>query len=155
MIDWDGVYLVSLGVGPAAAPLGYAAFAATMIAGRLAGDRVVARLGRMPTVVAGAALAFAGLALAALWPGLLPAAAGFAAVGAGLSNVVPALFSESAVHASSPARGIAAVATAGYSGLLAGPPLVGAIASLSDLRTAFAVLAAMALAAAGLAVRAR
>ena len=58
MIDWDGVYLVSLGVGPAAAPLGYAAFAATMIAGRLAGDRIVARLGRMPTVIAGATLAF-------------------------------------------------------------------------------------------------
>jgi MFS family permease len=155
MIDWDGVYLVSLGVGAAAAPLGYAAFAATMIAGRFAGDRVVARLGRMPTVIAGAALAAAGLALAALWPGLLPAAVGFAAVGAGLSNVVPALFSESALHASSPARGIAAVATAGYSGLLAGPPLVGAIASLVGLRTAFAALAAMALAGAALAARAR
>ncbi len=154
MIDWDGVYLVSLGIGAAAAPLGYAAFAATMIAGRLTGDRVVARLGRLPTVVAGAALAAAGLALAALWPALVPAALGFAAVGAGLSNVVPALFSESARHATSPARGIAAVATAGYSGLLAGPPLVGAIASLSDLRIAFAALAAMALAGAGLAARA-
>jgi MFS family permease len=155
MIDWDGVYLVSLGVGAAAAPLGYAAFAATMIAGRLAGDRVVARLGRLPTVIAGAGLACAGLALAALWPALPPAALGFAAVGAGLSNVVPALFSESASHASSPARGIAAVATAGYTGLLAGPPLVGAIASFSDLRVAFAALATMALAAAALAARAR
>ena len=155
MIDWDGVYLVSLGVGAAAAPLGYAAFAATMIAGRLAGDRIVARLGRLPTVIAGAALAAAGLGLAALWPTLPSAALGFAAVGAGLSNVVPALFSESASHASSPARGIAAVATAGYSGLLAGPPLVGAIASLSDLRIAFAALAAMALVAVGVAVRAR
>ena len=154
MIDWDGVYLVWLGVGAAAAPLGYAAFAATMIAGRLVGDRVVARLGRLPTVIPGAGLAAAGLALAAAWPALWPAAVGFAAVGAGLSNVVPALFSESARHAASPARGIAAVATAGYSGLLAGPPLVGAIASLSDLRLGFAVLAAMALAAATVAARA-
>ncbi len=85
---------------------------------------------------------------------MIPAAAGFALVGVGLSNVVPALFSESAAHASTPARGIAAVATAGYSGLLAGPPLVGAIASVSDLRIAFAALAAMALAAAALAARA-
>jgi MFS family permease len=154
MIDWDGVYLVSLGVGPAAATLGYAAFAATMIAGRLAGDRVVARLGRLPTVVAGSALACAGLALAALWPSLAAAAAGFALVGAGLSNVVPALFSESAAHASSPARGIAAVATAGYSGLLAGPPLVGAIASVTGLRLAFGLLSATALLAAALAARA-
>jgi hypothetical protein len=37
---------------------------------------------------------------------------------------------------------------------LAGPPLVGAIASVSDLRIAFAALAAMALAAAALAARA-
>jgi MFS family permease len=154
MIDWDGVWLVSLGVSAAAAPLGYAAFAATMIAGRMLGDRVIQRTGRLPAVIGGAALAAAGLGLAALWPSFATAAGGFALVGAGLSNVVPALFSESAAHASTPARGIAAVATAGYSGLLAGPPLVGAIASLVDLRIAFAALAAMALAAAGLAARA-
>jgi len=155
MIDWDGVYLVSLGVGAAAAPLGYAAFASTMIAGRLLGDRVIARTGRLPAVIGGAALAAAGLGVACVWPSLVPAAVGFALVGAGLSNVVPALFSESAAHASSPARGIAAVATAGYSGLLAGPPLVGALASLTDLRAAFAGLAALALFAAGLGWRAR
>ncbi|MDE3176857.1 MAG: MFS transporter [Pseudomonadota bacterium] len=155
MIDWDGVYLVSLGVAPAVAPLGYAAFAATMILGRLFGDVTIARIGRLPAVFGGAALAAAGLALASLWPALIPAALGFALVGAGLSNVVPALFSESAAHASSPARGIAAVATAGYSGLLAGPPLVGAIASVADLRIAFAALAAMSLLAAALAARAR
>jgi MFS family permease len=155
MVDWDGVYLVSLGVGPAAAPLGYAAFAATMIAGRLAGDRIVGRLGRFPVVIGGAALAAVGLALAVALPGFGPAAAGFALVGAGLSNVVPALFSESASHASSAARGIAAVATAGYSGLLVGPPLVGAIASLTGLQIAFAALAGFALGAAGLAALAR
>jgi MFS family permease len=154
MLDWDGVYLVSLGVGAAAAPLGYAAFAATMIAGRLGGDRLVARFGRLPIVVSGSALASAGLALACVWPGLIPAAIGFAGVGAGLSNVVPSLFSESARHASSPARGIAAVATAGYTGLLAGPPLVGALASLAGLRFAYAMLAVMALLGAGLAMRA-
>jgi hypothetical protein len=64
------------------------------------------------------------------------------------------LFSEGASHASSPARGIAAVATAGYSGLLAGPPLVGAIASVADLRIALAVLAALSLLGAALAARA-
>ncbi len=155
MIDWTGVFLVSLGVRAAAAPLGYAAFASTMIAGRLAGDRVVTRLGRLPTVVAGAALAAAGLSLAAFLPGLTTAAVGFALVGAGLSNVVPALFSESAAQGSTAARGIAAVATAGYTGLLIGPPLVGAVASLTDLRVAFAGLAWLALGAALLGVRAR
>ncbi len=155
MVDWDGVYLVTLGVGAAAAPLGYAAFASTMIAGRLLGDRVVARTGRLPAVIGGMALAAAGLGLACLWPSLVPAALGFALVGAGLSNVVPALFSEGAAHGSTAARGVAAVATAGYSGLLAGPPLVGFLASLTSLSVAFAALAALALFAAGLAARAR
>jgi MFS family permease len=100
-------------------------------------------------------LAAAGLAVACLQPSLWPAAIGFAMVGAGLSNVVPALFSEGAAHGSNAARGIAAVATAGYTGLLAGPPLVGAVASLTDLRIAFAGLAALALFAAALAARAR
>ena len=75
--------------------------------------------------------------------------------GAGLANVVPALFSESAAHASSAARGIAAVATAGYSGFLVGPPLVGAIAAFTDLRIAVAALSGFALVAAALAAHGR
>jgi MFS family permease len=155
MVDWDGVYLVSVGLGPAAAPLGYAAFASTMILGRLAGDRLIARIGRRTAVFGGAALATVGLALAAGWASPAPIAVGFALVGAGIANVVPALFSESAAHASSPARGIAAVATAGYSGFLAGPPLVGAIATFTDLRVAMAALSGFALVAAILAARGR
>ena len=155
MVDWDGVYLVSVGVGPATAPLGYAAFATTMILGRFVGDRLIARIGRRIAVFGGAALAAAGLALAAGWPSAGPIAVGFALVGAGLANVVPALFSESAAHASSAARGIAAVATAGYSGFLVGPPLVGAIAAFTDLRIAVAALSGFALVAAALAARGR
>jgi hypothetical protein len=106
-------------------------------------------------VFGGAALATLGLALAAGWASPVPIAVGFALVGAGIANVVPALFSESAALASSPARGIAAVATAGYSGFLAGPPLVGAIASFTDLRVAMAALSGFALVAAILAARGR
>jgi len=39
---------------------------------------------------------------------------------------------------------IAAIATAGYGGLLTGPPFVGAIATLGSLRLGFAALAAAA-----------
>jgi hypothetical protein len=63
----------------------------------------------------------------------------------GLANVVPALFS---ANGSSPAQGIATVATAGYAGLLSGPPFVGAIATSGTLRWGFAALAATACAAA-------
>ena len=80
---------------------------------------------------------------------------GCALVGAGLANVVPALFSESAALASTPQRGIAAAATAGYTGLLIGPPFVGALASLSTLRLSMAALALIALLAASLALSRR
>ncbi len=144
MIDWDGVYLASIGASPALATIGYASFSAVMVLGRFLGDRLIALWGRPRIVLGGAAIAAIGLALAAGSPGWPAAVLGFALVGAGLSNVVPALFSQSASHASSPARGIAAVATAGYTGLLLGPALVGAIATAGGLRIAFASLAAMA-----------
>jgi asparagine N-glycosylation enzyme membrane subunit Stt3 len=51
------------------------------------------------------------------------------------------LFSAGARRGSSPAAGIAATATAGYTGMLAGPPIIGAIATGWSLRVGIAVLA--------------
>lgn len=150
MVDWSGVYLVSRGASVASASIGFAAFSATMVLGRLVGDYVVARIGRKITVAGGAALAALGLALAAGLASIAAIIVGFAMVGAGLANVVPALFTLSARRASNPARGVAAAATAGYSGLIAGPPFVGAIASVSDLRLGIVALALTALIAAGI-----
>ena len=155
IVDWSGVYLVTEGTPLSWATTGFAAFSATMVTGRLFGDRVVARWGRLPVVAAGAGLTALGLALAVLAPVFPAIVLGCALVGAGLANVVPALFSESAALASTPQRGIAAAATAGYTGLLIGPPFVGALASLSTLRLSMAALALIALLAASLALSRR
>jgi hypothetical protein len=88
----------------------------------------------------GATLAAAGLALAVVDPRLDSATLGFALVGAGLSNVVPTLFSAAAGLASVPAAGVAMVATAGYAGLLSGPVVIGAIAQGASLRLGIAFL---------------
>lgn len=151
MVDWSGVYLASRGASVAAASFGFAAFSATMVLGRFVGDAAVARIGRKTAVAGGAVLAAAGLAMAAALPFWASIVVGFALVGAGLANVVPALFTLSARLASSPQRGVAAAATSGYSGLIAGPPFVGAIATATDLRVGIATLAAVALAAAAIA----
>ena len=150
MVDWSGVYLVSRGADVVAGSFGFAAFSATMVLGRLVGDLVVARLGRRMTVAGGAAAAGVGLALATVFPSFPAIVLGFALVGTGLANVVPVIFTLSARRASNPARGVAAAATAGYSGLIAGPPFVGAIASFSDLRVGIAALAVTALVAAAI-----
>jgi hypothetical protein len=148
IIDWSGVYLASIGASTAFASAGFATFSIAIVTGRLLGDRVVARYGRIFVVSAGALVAAAGFALAAGSLHIASLLVAYAMVGAGLANVVPALFSASAGFGSSPGQGIATVATAGYAGLLTGPPFVGAIATWESLRLGFAALSATACAAA-------
>jgi MFS family permease len=153
MGDWVGVYLMETAhTSQAMAPIGFAAFSATMVAGRLLGDNAVRAWGRARVVRWGATLAAGGLALAVIDPRLGPATLGFALVGVGLSNVVPTLFSAAAGLAPVPAAGVAMVATAGYAGLLSGPVVIGAIAQGASLRLAIAFLI-LSLAAAAVAAR--
>jgi len=145
--DWCAVYLTSVvGLAPAAAAMGYAAFASSMLLGRLTGDFGVRRLGRTEIVMLGGALAAVGFALVVAAPAPIVAIGGFCLIGLGLANLVPAVFSASAAMASSPALGVAMAATAGYAGFLIGPPLIGTVASIAGLRTSFALLAAATLA---------
>ena len=94
MTDWSAVYLGQVGgASPVVATLGYAAFSLTMLVGRLFGDGIRGRFGGPRVIVGGALLATLGLALAVLLPAPGTAILGFALVGLGLSNVVPAAFS--------------------------------------------------------------
>lgn len=148
MADWGGVYLTTIGVSPAAATAGFGAFSVTMVTGRVLGDFVVRMLGRVLVVRCGALLATAGLILAVAVPTLPAIVSGFALVGLGLANVVPAVFSQAASRGKTAAAGIAAVSTLGYGGMLAGPPLIGAVATGWSLRVGVIVMAAFALVAA-------
>lgn len=134
--DWSAVHLhdtLGLATGPAA--LGLAAFALSMTVGRLLGDRLAAALEPATHMRAGAALAAAGLVTAALAPGAGVAIAAFAVAGLGLSSLFPVV-----VRAAGSAPNIAAVSSAGYTGLVAGPPLIGAVAEATSLRAALAVI---------------
>ena len=152
-LDWSAVYVRDdLGGGAAVAALAYAAFSATMLVGRLLSDRLVA--GRSPAslVRAGGILAGGGLAVAIVLDAPAAALAGFALLGAGLALVIPLVFRAAAATGSSGAGpSLAAVSTMGYTGFLAGPPLIGAIASASSLSVGLGFVAAMAFAAAVLA----
>ena len=64
----------------------------------------------------------------------MAALAGFALVGLGFANMVPVLFSAAGqLPGIAPAQGIAAVASVGYFGMMAGPPLIGFIAEARSL----------------------
>ncbi|MGV9611971.1 MFS transporter [Nocardia xishanensis] len=144
--DWSAVHLGGLHASPAAAAAAYAGYSAAMAGGRLVGDRLIARFGVPRVVRTGAILASAGL-IAGLSVADVPfALAGWAVFGLGLSVTIPSLFS--AAGAGGP-RAVATVAVTGYLGLLAGPALIGALASATTLPTA---LILPALLAAGVAV---
>jgi MFS family permease len=147
--DWSALYMSSeVGAPSGMAAIGFSSYALMMIAGRLLGDSVVRAIGRTRVILYGAAVLFVGVGLATGPVSEPTALIGFALVGLGVANMVPAAFSASAAAASSPSLGIATAATMAYASLLVGPPLFGAIATVSSLRLAFAVLL---LAAAGIA----
>lgn len=143
VLDWSAVFLTSArGMVTSYAGLGYAAFALTMTTGRLAGDRIVRRIGGRNIIVFGSLCAAAGFVLTTLvasWPVAL---IGFALVGAGSSNIVPVLFTgigRQKVMAETVA--VPAVTTLGYAGILVGPAIIGGVAHLSNLSAAFLLLA--------------
>jgi hypothetical protein len=142
MADWTAVYLRdSLHTGPGVAAAGFASFSGLMALGRLFGDRVVASLGTTVILRGSAILASAGLASGLLLAQPLAAVIGFGLVGLGLSNLIPVLFSAGGrVPGVHPGTGIAAVATAGYSGFLVGPPVIGLAAELIGLPNALGLV---------------
>ena len=144
MGDWTAVYLrMDLGAGAGLAGAGFAVFSAAMAVGRLTGDRLVAAFGPVAMVGWGALLAALGLGGALLLHDPLAAILGFGMVGLGLANIVPILFSAAGrTPGMAPGAAIAAVTTAGYSGFLAGPPMVGFAAEWIGLPAALGLLAA-------------
>jgi MFS family permease len=154
--DWSAVHLrAEHGAGETLAAAAFAAFSLALAVGRLAGDRIVARLGRRRAVRTGGAVAAAGLVLAIATGAPGPALAGWTVFGAGLSLIAPTIIGAApgASSAAAPAA-IAAVTTLGYLGSFAGPPLVGALAELASLSLALGLLGAAAATIALLAPRA-
>ncbi|WP_431933762.1 MFS transporter [Nonomuraea jabiensis] len=144
--DWSSVYLrEDLAASPGFAAAGYAAFSIMMTAGRLAGDRLAARFGAVPLVRCCGLLAAVGLGLALLGGHPVAGVIGFGCFGAGLSCIVPQVFS--AAGHRDPAfagRALARVASIGYLGLLSGPVLIGAAAQLAGLPLALVIPAVLA-----------
>jgi len=138
--DWSAVYLhSSLGASVGLAAVGYTVFSATMTGGRLVGDRLADRLGpsRLVRLSAGvAAVTFAGaLLIGQVWSAM----AGFAVLGAGLSVVVPLVFT-AASRLGRPGPNLALVTSAGHLGVLAGPAVIGGLAELIGLPGALGII---------------
>ena len=140
--DWSAVFLRdTLKTSAAFAAVGFAVFSLAMTIMRFGADALVARLGAARLVAGGGLLSAVGLGAALIvatpWAALL----GFACIGVGMASVAPLVFS-AAGRASgvSSGAGIAAVATMGYAGFLAGPASIGFLAHSTSLRLALGIL---------------
>jgi MFS family permease len=143
--DWSAVYLENvLGSTPAVAAAGYAASSLAMAGMRFAGDALTRNVGPVRLVRVSSLVAGLGMA-GALLLGTVPAALiGFASVGAGLAVAFPiALGAGGRTPGIASGTAIGAVATAGYTGLLVGPPLIGFISERSGLRSGLALVAVL------------
>ncbi|MGJ4951927.1 MFS transporter [Bradyrhizobium sp. HKCCYLS20291] len=145
MLDWGALLLTGSGRLPTAqAGLGYIMFSIAMTTGRLVGDAVVARIGDRATLLWGSAITIAGFIVLLAVPSLVAAMAGFALIGLGASNLVPVLFRRAGAQTAMPVGlAVAAVTTAGYSGVLLGPAGIGFVAAATSLSAAFWMLAAL------------
>jgi len=142
MFDWSGVYFKDVVHAPASLiALGYLCFMIAMAAGRFIGDRLIAKYGRPTMLRISGILISTGLFLSVLFPHIITATIGFLIVGFGVSSIVPMVFSAAGKHSKiPPGMALAAVSSISFLGFLMGPPLIGYIAELFNLRYSFAVI---------------
>lgn len=144
MIDWSGIYLQkAVHTSREVATLGFTIYMIAMTLGRLTGDRFVNRYGLRSMLTYSGGLIAIGLLFAVFLPYASTCIVGFILTGFGVSCVIPMVFGMAGrSEGMSSGSAIAAVSTVGYFGFLIVPPLVGSVAQVAGLRSAYAMMAA-------------
>ncbi len=139
MADWSAIFMSTIvGASEAFSAIALGTFSAAMTLGRLFGDFFTMRLGKAKLLLLDATLALFGLMLLLSVVHPWVALSGFFLIGIGLATVVPIIYSTAGnVEGIRPSVGIAMATTIGYSGFFVGPPTIGYLADLFNLRWAF------------------
>jgi MFS family permease len=137
---------------PFVSTLPFICFSATMVIGRLFGDRLASKYGPMKLIVGGGLIAGVGLGAGLLIGGIGGVIFGWLTMGIGLSTVIPMLFSQAGELAKNKfagqfaaSEGVAMVSGIAYFGFLVGPPTLGFLGDAIGLRWAMLVPAGLAL----------
>jgi MFS family permease len=141
-MDWSAIYLSDvLEASPSLASLGVAVFAGAMAVVRFFGDGLTQRMGDRAVMLTGAGLGAIGYLIVVIATNYQIALAGYFLVGLGLAPIVPtALRVAGRLSPHAPGIGVAAASSFATIGFLLGPALIGFIAEVSGLRTAFALV---------------
>ncbi len=141
--DWVTVLMIrALDTPVSVAAAGFAFYSAAMAITRLSGDWLVMQLGRAPVLIASCGLATTGYLIIALSPHYLISWLGCFIAGTGLAVILPLLISSAAASTGkSGGTVVATIAAIGYTALMAGPPVIGAVGERYGLINAFLLVA--------------
>jgi MFS family permease len=143
MFDWSGIYFKKIVLAdPGLVALGYVCFMGAMASGRFVTDKATHRFGRVPILRVSGILIFFGLLVSVVWPTIYAASIGFLCVGFGVASIIPVSYGiagRSKLYP--PSVALALVSTISFFGFLLGPPLIGFVADLFDLKVSFALIA--------------
>ncbi|MFD2202039.1 MFS transporter [Shivajiella indica] len=143
MFDWSGVYFKKVvEIEPGLVALGYVTFMGAMASGRFVTDRIINKIGKIKMLRFSGTLIFLGLTLSVIFPLPVAATIGFLMVGFGVASIIPIAYSTAGrSKLYSPGVALAMVSTISFFGFLLGPPLIGYIAELFDLKVSFTLIA--------------
>jgi MFS family permease len=140
--QWSATFTShALDAGAAAGAATFSCFSVAMLVSRLAGDRVVQRVGQRAFLGGSSLVAAAGVGLAVGVGTPAAAFAGFALLGLGSGCVAPTVYglAGNQPHLSA-GEGVAVAALAQWPAFLLGPPVIGALAGAVGLRSALLLL---------------
>lgn len=147
MFDWGVHYFEHVvRVKRSLITTGYLSFIIAMASGRLLGDRLMGHFGIYAMLLVNGLLLAAGYFIAASFPLLLPAAAGFLLIGLGDSIMVPMIYLLAARSTKMPAAySLSIVTLIGYAGFLTGPLFIGNVSQHLGMPVAFYCLSGVSL----------
>lgn len=147
MFDWTGIYFEKVVNAPKGLTrLGYIAFMSTMAGGRFISDAFVTRFGTKRILQVSGVIILIGMLVSVMCPNIVAATSGFLLVGIGTSSVVPLVYSLAGrSQKMAPGIALAMVSSIGFLGFLLGPPLIGLVAEVFNLRVSFGLIAILGL----------
>lgn len=149
--DWGGVLARdTFAATPFISTLPFIFFTLAMVIGRFSGDYLAHRFGASRVIAFGGSVASLSLAIGLIIGGVPVLIFAWFMLGIGLSVVIPLMFSAAGTLASTkyqgviaPSQAIARVSGVSYFGFVIGPPLIGFIAELIELRWTLFLLVAL------------
>jgi len=148
--DWGGVLARdAFGATPFISTLPYIVFCTAMIIGRFSGDFLAHKFGASLVIASGGIISGTGLSVGLVVGGIPAIMVSWFLLGIGLSVVIPLMFSAAGTLATknysgviAPSEAVAKVSGVSYFGFVIGPPLIGFIADVIELRWTLLLIAA-------------